>query len=79
MMENFEKFWQGIWPVILLYKRLEACLQSPQSLICLLLDYLQTLKYEDSSLLEPDLFAFGPTVNLPPSNEPLEVTSNQYT
>ena len=29
---------------------------------------LQTFKYEDSSLIEPDLFAFGPTVNLPASN-----------
>ena len=29
------------------------------------------MKYEDSSLIEPDLFAFGPTVNLPASNEPL--------
>ena len=38
-------------------------------LLCLLLDYLQTLKYEDSNLIESDLFAFGPTVNLPASNE----------
>ena len=29
------------------------------------------MKYEDSSMIEPDLFAFGPTVNLPASNEPL--------
>ena len=28
------------------------------------------LKFEDSSLTEPDLFAFGPIVNLPASNEP---------
>ena len=39
--------------------------------ICLLLNYLQTLKYEDSSLIEPHLFAFGPTANLPASNDPL--------
>ena len=35
------------------------------------LDHLQTRKYEDSSLIEPDLFAFRSTVNLPASNEPL--------
>ena len=41
----------------------------------LLLDYLETLKYEDSSLIEPDLFAFGATENLPPfKSEPLEDT-----
>ena len=55
---------------IVLYKILKTGLQSPQSLICLLFNYLQSLKYEDSSLIEPDLFAFGPTVNLPASNEP---------
>ena len=51
--------------------RVKTGLQSPQSSICLLLDCLQTLKYEDSSLIEPDLSAFGPTVNLPASNESL--------
>ena len=31
------------------------------------------MKYEDSSLIEPDLFALGPTVNVPASNEPLHL------
>ena len=57
---KFLKKLTRVWPEIVLNKRLKTGLQSPQSSLCLLLDYLQTLKYEDSSLIEPDFFAFGP-------------------
>ena len=59
---------------IVLYEGLKTGLQSSQSSICLFLDYLQTLKYKDSNLIETDLFAFGPTINLPASNEPWETS-----